>query len=74
MGMTVPDGIDPSTITAIGRSILKLLERIRADLKQGELNKAILEFMKGKIMFSKIEGNLVMIITSPDKKLGDVRL
>ncbi|MFX1392909.1 MAG: roadblock/LC7 domain-containing protein [Promethearchaeota archaeon] len=73
-GSALPGWVDPEAVAAMVTLILKASQRATKELEQGVFRNAIIESEKGKILFSEVEGNIVVCITTTDAKLGIINL
>ena len=73
-GSALPGWVDPEAVAAMVTLILKASQRATKELEQGQFHNAIIESEKGKILFAEIEGNIIVIITTVDAKLGIINL
>ena len=73
-GSALPGWVDPEAIAAMVTLILKASQRATKELEQGQFYSAIIESEKGKILFSEIQGNILIIIATREAKLGIINL
>ena len=73
-GSALPGWVDPEAVAAMVTLILKASQRATKELEQGLFNNAIIESGKGKILFSTIKDNVLVIISTVDAKLGIINL
>jgi hypothetical protein len=70
----LPGWIDADSVAAMVTLIQKASERATKELQQGQFIRAIIESEKGKLLFSEIEGKIVVVIATADVKLGVINL
>ncbi len=73
-GSALPGWVDPEAVAAMVTLILKASQRATKELEQGIFKNAIIESVKGKILFQEVKGNIICIITTVDAKLGIINL
>ena len=73
-GSALPGWVDPEAVAAMVTLILKASQRATKELEQGLFNNAIIESGKGKILFSTVKDNVLVIISTVDAKLGIINL
>jgi predicted regulator of Ras-like GTPase activity (Roadblock/LC7/MglB family) len=73
-GSALPGWIDPEAVAAMVTLVLKASQRATKELEQGEFNNAIIESVKGKILFSEVKGNVLCIIATTEAKLGIINV
>ena len=73
-GSALPGWVDPEGVSAMVALILKASERATKELAQGQFLNAIIENEKGKLLFSAIGNKVIVIISTPDAKLGIVNV
>ena len=73
-GSALPGWVDPEAVAAMVTLILKASQRATKELEQGLFNNAIIESGKGKILFSTIKDNVLVIISTVEAKLGIINL
>ena len=73
-GSALPGWVDPEAVAAMVTLILKASQRATKELEQGLFNNAIIESGKGKILFSTLKDNVLVIISTVDAKLGIINL
>ena len=73
-GSALPGWVDPEAVAAMVTLILKASQRATKELEQGQFINAIIESLKGKILFSEVAGNILTIITTPEAKMGIITL
>lgn len=71
---SLPGWVDPDATSAMVTLILKASERATKELNQGNFIRAIIENANGKLLFSEIEGKIIVIIATTDAKLGIINL
>ncbi|MHA1734237.1 MAG: roadblock/LC7 domain-containing protein, partial [Promethearchaeota archaeon] len=71
---SLPGWVDSDATSAMVTLILKASERATKELNQGQFIRAIIENAKGKLLFSEIEGKIIVIIATTDAKLGIINL
>lgn len=73
-GSALPGWVDPEAVAAMVTLILKASQRATKELEQGLFNNAIIESGKGKILFSTVKDNVLVIISTVEAKLGIINL
>ena len=73
-GSALPGWVDPEAVAAMVTLILKASQRATKELEQGLFNSAIIESGKGKILFSTVKDNVLVIISTVEAKLGIINL
>ncbi|GAB4321179.1 MAG: hypothetical protein Kow0069_25420 [Promethearchaeota archaeon] len=71
---SLPGWVDSDATSAMVTLILKASERATRELSQGQFVRAIIENANGKLLFSEVEGKIIVIIATTDAKLGIINL
>ena len=69
-GSALPGWVDPESVAAMVTLILKASERATKELNQGSFINAIIENERGKLLFSAMGDQVIVVITTVDAKLG----
>ena len=73
-GSALPGWVDPEAVAAMVTLILKASQRATKELEQGQFNNAIIESVKGKILFNTVKENVLVVISTVEAKLGIINL